>query len=237
MTTSLVLMSAILGASIDLFEGDILGFDLYQKNAVLYQSERVWPDGIIPYVVSQQFSKRQRKMINKAMKQYRSRTCIKFIPRASDHSNYINITMTGSGCFSYVGRNGGGQLVSLDDYCFRRIGTIVHELMHVAGFYHEQSRTDRDDYVTIIWDNIQPDFTTNFLKFVDVQNLGPYDYGSVMHYPSNAFSRNRALATIIPILEDVKIGQRQGFSEIDVLKLNELYGCHQADPDISRRNP
>jgi len=156
MTTSLVLMSAILGASIDLFEGDILGFDLYQKNAVLYQSERVWPDGIIPYVVSQQFSKRQRKMINKAMKQYRSRTCIKFIPRASDHSNYINITMTGSGCFSYVGRNGGGQLVSLDDYCFRRIGTIVHELMHVAGFYHEQSRTDRDDYVTIIWDNIQP---------------------------------------------------------------------------------
>jgi hypothetical protein len=39
--------------------------------------------------------------------------------------------------------------------CFR-LGTIEHELLHALGFYHQQSATERDDYVTIIWENIEP---------------------------------------------------------------------------------
>jgi hypothetical protein len=38
--------------------------------------------------------------------------------------------------------------------CFR-LGTIEHELLHTLGFYHQQSATERDEYVTIHWDNIQ----------------------------------------------------------------------------------
>lgn len=57
---------------------------------------------------------------------------------------------------------GGAQTLSLDSSCFRctetgcLAGTPIHEMMHATGFYHEQSRTDRDEYVTINWSNIQP---------------------------------------------------------------------------------
>jgi len=53
-----------------------------------------------------------------------------------------------------VGRIGGMQEVSLDNGCVDS-DTIKHELMHALGFYHEQSRTDRDDYVIIYPNNIQ----------------------------------------------------------------------------------
>ena len=54
-----------------------------------------------------------------------------------------------------------------------------------SGFWHEQSRADRDDYVTINWDNIPKDKHHNFLKYnyKETDDLNrPYDYGSVMHY-------------------------------------------------------
>jgi len=57
-------------------------------------------------------------------------------------------------CYSYVGRVGGSQAVSLDNDCVYS-DTVKHELMHATGFWHEQSRIDRDDYVKIYYDNIQ----------------------------------------------------------------------------------
>lgn len=59
-------------------------------------------------------------------------------------------------CSSAVGR-GKNQTVSLDDSCFlpRKGSSIKHELMHAAGFWHEQNRPDRDDYVKIYEDNIE----------------------------------------------------------------------------------
>ena len=58
-------------------------------------------------------------------------------------------------CSSYVARTGGKQLVDLQPGCIYQIGEVQHEVMHLLGFYHEQSRSDRDQFVDIIWSNIQ----------------------------------------------------------------------------------
>ena len=66
------------------------------------------------------------------------------------------------------------------------MGIVAHEIGHAMGFYHEQSRTDRDDYVTILWDNIQERPKGNFRKAGSMNSYGvKYDYSSVMHYGRN----------------------------------------------------
>lgn len=55
-----------------------------------------------------------------------------------------------------MGRRGNGpQAISIGKNC-DKFGIVVHELGHVIGFWHEHTRPDRDDHVTIIRDNIQP---------------------------------------------------------------------------------
>lgn len=79
------------------------------------------------------------------------------------------------------------------------VGTIMHEMIHALGFDHEQSRPDRDDYVTIQYNNIQPGAEPNFEKLSSRQysTFGvPYDQLSIMHYEGYDFSKN-GRATIV----------------------------------------
>lgn len=135
------------------------------------------------------------------------------------------------GCFSNVGYLGKVQTMNLEVYplnqgCFRT-GSILHELMHVLGFYHQQSDPQRDDYIEILYDNIIPGKEFNFEKynsdFVTDFDQG-YDYESCMHYSSKAFSANGE-DTIRPLDRQAKIGQREDMSERDINKINIMYKC------------
>ena len=74
-----------------------------------------------------------------------------------------------------------------------KVGIIVHEMLHTVGFLHEQSRIDRDDHIKVVAKNIQPQKSNDFVKYssnmATTLNL-PYDVGSILHYPPNAFSAN-----------------------------------------------
>ncbi|XP_032691513.1 zinc metalloproteinase nas-4-like isoform X1 [Odontomachus brunneus] len=227
-------------------EGDILFPPVFGRNGLKADSAR-WPNGVIPYMISPYFNAQQQKLIYDAMEDYHRYTCIKFKPYRGEESDYIRITAGNSGCWSSVGRIGGRQDVNLQvPGCVTKKGTVIHELMHAVGFLHEQSRYERDDYVSILWQNILNGHGGNFEKAsketTDAFGVG-YDYGSVMHYSSKAFSKN-GQPTIIPrserptgilgIIGDIfqensrqEIGQRDGFSKRDIQKIRRMYRCNK----------
>lgn len=95
----------------------------------------------------------ERSVIARAISDYHANTCIKFRPRTTE-TDYVTFTK-GNGCSSLVGKAGGAQPVTLGQGCVYT-GIVIHELMHAVGFWHEQSRFDRDDFVTVYPQNIQP---------------------------------------------------------------------------------
>ena len=100
-------------------------------------------------------------------------------------------------------------------------------IYHTIGYWHEQSRPDRDNYIDIYWSNINPKMQYNFKKCKEnvcsTQNH-PYDYDSVMHYHTTAFGNGRQTMARKGCT-NCKLGQRNGLSEWDVKGLNLLYGC------------
>ncbi|XP_075901094.1 bone morphogenetic protein 1-like [Nelusetta ayraudi] len=202
-----------------------------RRRAATSRPERVWPDGIIPYVISGNFSGSQRAIFRQAMRHWEKHTCVAFTERTSEES-YIVFTYRPCGCCSYVGRRGGGpQAISIGKNC-DKFGIVVHELGHVIGFWHEHTRPDRDEHVSIVRDNIQPGQEYNFLKMEpdEVDSLGEvYDFGSIMHYARNTFSRGTVLDTIRPRYDvsgvRPSIGQRNRLSRGDVTQARKLYKC------------
>jgi len=183
-------------------------------------------DGLVevPYTISSRYSPSHRKLIEDSFEDFHSQTCIRFVPRVAE-TYYIAIS-SGWGCYSIIGRLGDKQPLSLASWGCMEQGIVQHELLHALGFHHEQSRSDRDQYVKINWPNVSRTGATNFRK-KETNNLNtPYDYSSIMHYSRNAFARVLALDTITPTPDPtVPIGQRQRMSEIDILKVNRLYEC------------
>ncbi|XP_053316440.1 hatching enzyme 1.2-like [Spea bombifrons] len=179
----------------------------------------------VPYVISSAYSNIDKWLITDAIKEFETMTCVKFVSRTSE-ADYLSIESL-PGCWSYVSKIGGKQVVTLDKAGCMNYGAIQHELMHTLGFIHEHSRSDRNNYVDILWQNIPPVNQPNF-AIRDSNNLDlPYDYGSILHYPSTAFSNPPGRTTILPKPDPtVPIGQTSGMSHLDVMKINKLYKCN-----------
>ena len=178
----------------------------------------------IPYTTSSDFRPWELLQIQWAMQTYHDQTCVRFKPRQHEQ-DYISIENK-SGCFSSLGRVGGKQVLSLNRRGCLYHGIIQHEINHALGFQHEQTRSDRDQYVRINWDNINPNNVYNFYR-QNTNNLGtPYDYTSIMHYGRTAFALYNGQDSITPIPDsNVQIGQRQGMSYYDIVRINRLYNC------------
>uniref|UniRef100_G3NRD7 Metalloendopeptidase n=1 Tax=Gasterosteus aculeatus TaxID=69293 RepID=G3NRD7_GASAC len=191
-------------------------------NACMWQKS---VDGFVyvPFMLSPLYDDMDRITIETGMQDIASGTCIKFVPR-THQADFLDIQPR-YGCWSFLGQTGGSQVLSLQTPGCMWSGVASHELMHALGFVHEQSRSDRDQFVSIVWRNIMPDQIHNFRKHVTNNLNSPYDYNSVMHYGRYAFSEDGG-PTIIPRPDPyVPIGQRDGPSNLDLHKINVLYNC------------
>ncbi|XP_046551695.1 zinc metalloproteinase nas-6-like [Haliotis rubra] len=217
-----------------LFEGDIElrpGQNPLARNAYRNRNYR-WPGGVVPYVIdTHHFSSSEQHTIHQAMQtisdktKHNGKACITFKPR-SHESAYIKY-QGGSGCHTPVGYHHSMSGVTLGSGC-GQIGTIMHETLHALGFWHEQSRPDRDGYVSIKWSNIQHGREHNFDKYSTamIDTLGQhYDYGSVMHYNAYSFAIDRRKPTIEVKQKGAVIGQRTHLSPIDIKKIQLYYEC------------
>ncbi|XP_067459518.1 hatching enzyme 1.2 isoform X3 [Thunnus thynnus] len=223
--------SRIIDGTTSLREGDI-AVSSGRRSKVCFARTCLWSKSVdghvyIAYRMSPEYSEMETKMIKKGMENIEKDTCVRFVPRTHQR-DYIDIQQK-SGCWSYLGSRGGRQTVSLQSPSCFRIGVISHEFMHALGFVHEQSRFDRDNYVTIMWPNIWRDRLRNFEKFkTDNLNL-PYDYGSILHFGMYAYSQDGEPTIVPKNSKDIKLGQASSLSHIDKLKINRLYKCGDKD--------
>ena len=197
---------------------------------------RHWPGNVMIYSWGN-LSPLMKKVAKNAMREIELNSCFRFKERTNEQTGYVKF-VNGNGCSANVGYyassvtkitlsptnelNAGGC-----DY-----GAVIHELMHALGFWHTQSRTDRDKYVTIKLENVQSGHEHNFDKLKEMA-LGDnakgkeYDYDSIMHYARNAFGKGGflGLGRSTTIEAPRPIGNRRRLSERDVIQLNEHGGC------------
>ncbi|VBB32691.1 unnamed protein product [Acanthocheilonema viteae] len=224
------------GIAGDLFESDIL-LTLPQVKALLNedikgrnnrQAIRGMRYNWVKTPISYHFGSsdvKWRNLIRTALHHIEMETCVRF-KENGDNKNYIYFTRA-SGCWSNVGKIGGRQLISIGFGC-EAMGIVAHEVLHALGLWHEQSRSDRDNNIWINHINIYPGTQGNFEKrtTLNTDNMGlSYDYGSLMHYASKAFTINYDRYTIETRDRRYQqtIGQREALSFKDAKMINLRY--------------
>ena len=114
--------------------------DYRNKISVTSSKEKLWPGGIVPYVIDPELT---NPHVPDAIRHWEQNTPIRFVER-TDQPNWVRF-MPGSKCSAHVGMIGREQTVSLSDFCGP--GGVVHEIGHAVGLWHEHERSDRDSHV------------------------------------------------------------------------------------------
>ncbi|CAJ0947005.1 unnamed protein product, partial [Mesorhabditis belari] len=194
-----------------------------KRNAAADSVKLRWPNRTIPFEFKDTKDAKWITLLRDGMAKWTRETCLRFVPRTTQ-KDYVTF-FRGGGCYSSVGRTGGKQYISIGYGC-EGGGIVAHELGHAIGFWHEQSRPDRDEYINLNNDNIIKGTYGNFEKRTDLERTDiPYDFGSVMHYGPQAFTNNWNYVTIETKDHRFQhtIGQRADISFIDVKHANHLY--------------
>uniref|UniRef100_A0A6G1SJD9 Metalloendopeptidase n=1 Tax=Aceria tosichella TaxID=561515 RepID=A0A6G1SJD9_9ACAR len=232
-----------------LIEGDIVvptttsisggsdGLQVISGRKAVPDTSLYWPNGEIIYTYHESITAGEMAVIEAAMQHWRQHTCLTFRQRQPSDLVFVRFRSDTQGCWSLVGRQvnspngyGQGQDVSIGQGC-ANLNVVVHEIGHVIGFFHEQSRSDRDQYIDIVWSNVLPGYALQFRKESDTNYGIPYDLTSTMQYPQWAFSKEIfEKSTIVaknPAYQRF-LSKNYPLSFRDRLIANQMYSCTTA---------
>src|SRR4029077_332603 len=193
-----------------IFQGDIILESAGIDSVSVAYNQFLWPkignQYQIPYIVAS--GSGNLTNLNTAIAQFNSTfSNIKFVARTTE-TDYVNFSFNPSDnsaqCEANVGRVGGEQQVGgaggSSNPC--TVGTILHEMGHTIGLWHEQSRPDRNTYISVNYGNLIKGSISNFNQIFDnVQTPTLFDYASIMESPPFSFSRNGG-----PAIESIPAG-------------------------------
>ncbi len=165
-----------------LIEGDILVPEISARGTY---ASNLWPGGIVPYVWDPNVTSENQIAMLGAMREWEAVANVNFIPRTSETA-YVHIEDSTVNT-SAVGMVGVKQTLRIRRWNSK--STMMHELGHALGLWHEQSRPDRDTYITVLEDNIREGYEHNFNKQGSADVYGTYDFASLMHYSQCTFSK------------------------------------------------
>ena len=170
------------------YGGDVVLTENYSseislRGNVLSDFSRLWPNSTMPYVWGSGLSQAQRNLVINAINEVNQQTNLCLVERTNETA-FVQFRGTDAGCYvTRIGNDGtGNQIINLGAGCFSN-HTIIHEILHKAGFFHEQTRPDRDNFITVNWNNLDGNWRFQFQRQGGETNSGNYDFASVMHYP------------------------------------------------------
>ncbi len=189
----------------------------------------MWGSSEIPFGFSEGLPEHLKKEVLSAVGYFNTETVMRFVEADVEIDEDIIVFKYRSKapCSSYLGRVGGYQPIYLNNNC--KAQDVLHEIMHALGFVHEQQREERDEFLTILWENIQKGFEYNFSILPDSlvhQYSGAVfrlSFDSVMMYPATAFAQSGKES--MKTLDGSKISPKNnGLADIDKERLKLLYG-------------
>ena len=145
------------------------------------------PDGTpVIFFTTETVSELNQQRFVDATQEWEAVANVQFVPWTGQ-TNYVRVKNFTRNRVDGAGMANGENVLFMDAWWSRR--TLVHELGHELGAKHEHQRPDRDDYVTVNLENVQPGREGNFTidETMDVYPPTVYDFASIMHYFDTAF--------------------------------------------------
>jgi uncharacterized cupin superfamily protein len=176
----------------------------------------LWLNGIVPY--EDNAVSRERK-VQDAMAHWQSRLNITFVRGATTGARlrFTNPSPATCAAAGYGRQGNGAQTIKVSSCAW---GNVAHELGHVLGLFHEQSRTDRDLYVTVNSRCVSDAF--QFKKFgSDGINIGAYDLQSIMHYGTS--TNSSGCKDMVKKDGSNIVSQRKALTNLDIAGVFALY--------------